>query len=140
MIARIFLIWTSFPHFSSTVLSLALWTPEKSINYSVEHSGYLISLNVKAIKWLLVFFLFFICVNWRFARGLSGIILIGIAYGMMILHKNNVIHRDLKPSNILIDRDGYIKLTDFGFVKEKMFDIFLKLFKLYIYCPSNVVL
>jgi hypothetical protein len=23
---------------------------------------------------------------------------------------------------------------------EKMFDIFLKLFKLYIYCPSNVVL
>lgn len=79
MIARILLIWTSFPHFSSTVLSLALWAPEKSINYSVEHSGYLISLNVKAIKWLLVFSLTFICVNWRFARGLSGIILIGIA-------------------------------------------------------------
>ena len=33
------------------------------------------------------------------------------------LHSKNVIYRDLKPENLLIDPDGYLKLTDFGFAK-----------------------
>ena len=34
------------------------------------------------------------------------------------LHNKDIIYRDLKPENILIGRDGYLKLTDFGFAKK----------------------
>ncbi len=33
------------------------------------------------------------------------------------LHKLNCIHRDIKPENILIDKNGHIKLSDFGLSK-----------------------
>lgn len=34
------------------------------------------------------------------------------------LHNKNIIYRDLKPENLLIDKLGYLMLTDFGFAKE----------------------
>jgi len=37
-----------------------------------------------------------------------------ICNGMHAAHQVHVIHRDLKPSNILVNRDGLLKVVDFG--------------------------
>ena len=37
-----------------------------------------------------------------------------ILCGLQFLHAKGILHRDLKPSNILVDKDGFMKLADFG--------------------------
>ena len=37
--------------------------------------------------------------------------------GLEYMHNNGVIHRDIKPENLVMDNNGYVRITDLGIAR-----------------------
>ena len=53
-----------------------------------------------------------------FSEGRIANVVYQVLAGVAFLHSSGCVHNDLKPDNILIDKDGHVKLTDFGLCKH----------------------
>uniref|UniRef100_A0A914V1Z2 Uncharacterized protein n=1 Tax=Plectus sambesii TaxID=2011161 RepID=A0A914V1Z2_9BILA len=54
----------------------------------------------------------------RFGNRMSRFYAAEIVSALDYMHSRNVVYRDLKPENLMLDSEGHLKITDFGFAKE----------------------
>lgn len=54
----------------------------------------------------------------RFNTSTSLFYTVEIVSSLEYLHSLSIVYRDLKPENLLLDREGHLKITDFGFAKR----------------------
>ena len=57
--------------------------------------------------------------NKRFSEKTARFYAACVVLGFEHLHSKNIIYRDLKPENLLISKNGYCKIVDFGFAKRR---------------------
>ena len=50
----------------------------------------------------------------KFAEDQARFYAAQMVMALEFMHAKNIIYRDLKPENVLVDIDGYLKITDFG--------------------------
>lgn len=54
----------------------------------------------------------------KFPENLVAVYISQVLEGLVYLHDQGVIHRDIKGANILTNKDGCVKLADFGVARK----------------------
>jgi hypothetical protein len=54
----------------------------------------------------------------RFSVHVTRFYIATLVLALKHLHSKKIIYRDLKPENLVLDAEGYLKMTDFGFSKK----------------------
>ena len=56
--------------------------------------------------------------NKTFSENQTKFFIANLLLSLDYLHTNNIIHRDIKPENLIFEKNGYMRLTDFGIAKK----------------------
>ena len=59
-----------------------------------------------------------LCKYKKFTEDQSKFFISNLILALEYIHSNKIIHRDIKPENLVLDKNGYLRLTDFGVAKK----------------------
>ena len=58
-----------------------------------------------------------ICRYRKFEEETTRFFVACLVSGLEYVHDKNIIHRDIKPETLVIESDGYLRITDFGIAR-----------------------
>ena len=59
-----------------------------------------------------------ICKHRRFSEEQTRFFIACIVAGLEFVHNKSILHRDIKPENLVLEQDGYVRITDFGIARQ----------------------